>query len=415
MGTSGGTPGVAPGAKRARRKDVGVTPLRRKNKEVYRIAFSFQGVQCRELLSLPHTASNDNYCRNLRAEILGKIARREFRYADFFPDSKRAELFGARRSDTLKEALEAYRDRVKSTLEYSTWVGYRKAIDNALIPWCGHMRIADLKPSDIRDWVGQQSMSLKSLQNKLLPLRAVLAEAVADEVIPVSPLDRVPLAKLVPIALRSSDYDPQPYTMDELVAVLAAVPVPARWGFQLWAFTGLRTGELIGLRWPRVDLIGKTIRISETTTSRRDKPRAKTKAGLRVIPLLPAALQAIEALRAYTQLAGDRVTVNPRSTRADQAWDDLTLTKVWQAAHRLAGVSYRQPYNLRHTYASQLLSQGENALHISKIMGHRTTDMVSKHYGRWIAEGAQLGFDRPARRYGMEPLAYVTQQSAACK
>jgi integrase len=275
------------------------------------------------------------------------------------------------------------------------------------------MRVTDLKPSDIRDWVGQQTMSLKSLQNKLLPLRAVLAEAVADEVIPVSPLDRVPLARLVPIAKRASDYDPQPYNLDELTAVLAATPVPARWAFQLWAFTGLRTGELIGLRWPRVDLIGKTIRISETTTSRRDKPRAKTKAGLRVIPLLPAALQAVEALRAYTQLAGDRVTVNPRSTREDKAWDDLTLAKVWQAAHKSAGVTYRQPYNLRHTYASQLLSQGENALHIAKIMGHRTTDMISKHYGKWMAEGSRLGFDRPARRYGMEPLIYAPQKSAA--
>lgn len=404
MGTSGSTQGVASGAKRARRKDVGVTRLKRKQKEVYRLAWSFEGVQCRELLALPHTASNDAYCRNLRAEILGKIARREFRYADFFPDSKRAELFGARRSGTLKEALEAYRDRVKATLEYSTWLGYRKAIDNALIPWCGHMRVTDLKPSDIRDWVGQQTMSLKSLQNKLLPLRAVLAEAVADEVIAVNPLDRVPLARLVPITKRASAYDPQPYTMDELTAVLAAVPEPARWAFQLWAFTGLRTGELIGLRWPRVDLIGKTIRISETTTSRRDKPRAKTKAGLRVIPLLPAALQAVEALRAYTQLAGDRVTVNPRSTREDKAWDDLTLAKVWQAAHRLAGVIYRQPYNLRHTYASQLLSQGENPAFIAKLLGHRTIAMVVQHYGKWIAEGERLGFDRPARRYGMEPL-----------
>jgi integrase len=125
---------------------------------------------------------------------------------------------------------------------------------------------------------------------------------------------------------------------------------------------------------------------------------------MRTIPLLPAALQALEALRAYTQLAGDRVTINPRSTRPDKAWDDHTLAKVWIAAHKGTGVAYRQPYNLRHTYASQLLSQGENAAFISKLLGHRTIEMVVKHYARWVAQGEQLGFDRPARRYGMEPL-----------
>ena len=76
-------------------------------------------------------------------------------------------------------------------------------------------------------------------------------------------------------------------------------------------------------------------------------------------------------------------------------------------------MSYRQPYNLRHTYASQLLSQGENPAFIAKLLGHRNIAMVVAHYGKWIAQGEQLGFDRPARRYGMEPLVYAVQQSAA--
>ena len=200
-------------------------------------------------------------------------------------------------------------------------------------------------------------MTLKRIRNILLPLPAVFSGAKEDGIIKANPLD-IDLAKLVPIDKRTSDFEPEPYSVAELRAVLANVPEPERWAFQLWAFTGLRTGELIGLRRPRGDLEAKTLKVEETTTERVDKPRMKTPAGRRTIPLLPAALEALQGLRQYSQLAGDRVTV----------------------------------------------SQGENAALIAKLLGHKTTEMVTRTYVRWVEEGERLGFDRAPRRYGMESL-----------
>ena len=305
---------------------------------------------------------------------------------------------------TLKAALEAYRDRTEHTLERSTWNPYRRDIDNVLVPWCGHMRIDELTPADIRAWVGLQTVSLKRIRNMLLPLRAVLKEAMEDGTIKTDPVSLVSLNKLVPIEKRTTEYEPQPYKLAELVTLLNNVPEPERWAFQLWAFTGLRTGELIGLRWPRIDLEAKTLRVAETTTERVDKPRTKTKAGMRTIPLLPAALQAVEAMRKYTQLAGDRFTINPRGRRDDKSWDTNKLASVWARAHRGTGIAVRNPYQLRHTFASQLLSQGENIAYISKLLGHKTVEEVIRTYGRWISEGESLGFDRPPRRYGMSEI-----------
>jgi len=163
--------------------------------------------------------------------------------------------------------------------------------------------------------------------------------------------------------------------------------LPQRLAFQLWAYTGLRTGELVALRWPRVDFEAGTIRIVETTTERKDKARPKTAAGVRTIPLLPGAREALELMRAYTHLGGDRVTVNPRSTRRDHAWDDKTLAKVWRAAHKDTGIAYRNPYQLRHTFASQLLSQGESLAYIAKLLGHKTVEIVTRNYARFVEEG----------------------------
>lgn len=385
---------------------TGVTPLVRKTKQVYRIAFSYKGVQCREILPGPHDKAHQLAAERQRAAVLHAIAHQVFRYTDFFPDSQRASVFGhaPQRGQTLKIALEAYRDRTEHTLERSTWNCYRRDIDNILVPKFGHMRIGAFKPSDARTWVSEQKLSLKRIRNILLPLRAVFDEAVEDEHIKANPLSVLKVSKLVPMDKRTSDFEPEPYTQAELKVLLANVPEPVRWAFQLWAYTGVRTGELIGLRWPRIDLEGKTIRIVETTTERVDKPRPKTPAGVRTIPLLPAALEAVLAMRKYTQAGGDRFTINPNGRREDKAWDTNKLADVWARAHKGTGITPRNPYQLRHSFASQLLSQGENPALIAKLLGHRTIDMVTRSYGRWISEGEQLGFDRPPRRFGMEPL-----------
>lgn len=393
---------------------TGVTAIKRETKEVYRVAFSYKGVQCRELIAGPHSKGRETYCRNMRATILHQIDTGEFRYTDHFPDSARAVLFGHRpaKTRTLKEALEAYRDRAKKTLEPSTFTGYRKAVDNHLVPWCGHMRFAELTPAEIRAWMAKQTVKLKTLRNRLLPLRNVLNEAVADELIAFNPLDRVDLAKQVSPAQRESDFEADPYTEAEVLTLLSNLEGGERNVFQAWAYTGVRTGEQIGLRWPRVDLEAKEVRIEETTTERQDKPRPKTKSGRRRLKLLPAAAEAYEAQRALTQLAGDRVFQNPRARAKDRQWDDKTLAAVWRRAHNGTGIVYRNPYQLRHTWASNLLSQGENIALIAKLLGHKTIEVAMKTYAKWVEQGQELGFERPPRRYGMEPL--WSESAARC-
>lgn len=384
----------------------GVTPIIRKTKQVYQIAFSFQGVECREVMLGPHSKAREQVCLNTRAAIMLAIENQRFNYVEFFPDSKRAAVFGhgAGKTGLIKDALIAYRGRVERTFEPSTFAGTKTAIDNYLIPFFGDKKIGALKRADIREWVSLQASGLKRIRNLLLPLRAVLSEAAGDETIKTNPLAGMDLERLVPPDKRVSEFEPEPYTEAEVRKLLANLPEPERWHFQLWVYTGLRTGELIGLRWPKVDLEVSTIFIKDTTTAGKEKLRPKTPAGIRTIPLLPAAREAVDALRAFTMFGGDRLCINPRSTRQDKAWDDRRLAGVWKKAHIGTGIAYRNPYQLRHTFASQLLSQGENPAYIAKLLGHKAIDMVTRHYGRWVSEGEKLGFDRPPRRYGMELL-----------
>lgn len=71
-----------------------------------------------------------------------------------------------------------------------------------------------------------------------------------------------------------------------------------------------------------------------------------------------------------------------------------------------AGVRYRNAYQTRHTYASMMLSQGENIMWVSKQLGHVDVEMVMKTYGRWIPDHSLHSGYRPVHNWGhfIEPI-----------
>lgn len=59
---------------------------------------------------------------------------------------------------------------------------------------------------------------------------------------------------------------------------------------------------------------------------------------------------------------------------------------AWIYLLKRAGVRYRNPYQTRHTYASMLISQGENVLWVSKQMGHANMQVTLKRYTDWLPD-----------------------------
>ncbi len=65
--------------------------------------------------------------------------------------------------------------------------------------------------------------------------------------------------------------------------------------------------------------------------------------------------------------------------------DDQQLRKgFWERILRRADVRYRYPNQMRHTYASTMLSAGENPPWIASQMGHRDWGMIRRTYARWV-------------------------------
>lgn len=82
-----------------------------------RIAFTYRGVFCRETLkNIPADKKGIRYADRLRAEILSKIERQQFNYAEYFPHSKRAHAWGMQNKNALiKDLLQKIQEEDKET------------------------------------------------------------------------------------------------------------------------------------------------------------------------------------------------------------------------------------------------------------------------------------------------------------
>ncbi|UDM17874.1 Arm DNA-binding domain-containing protein [Vogesella sp. XCS3] len=357
------------------------------------IHFQFRGVECRETLKgWEVTKGNIKAAAGLKAEIEKKIAFGTFSYPEYFPDSKRAAIFGqARATITVGKLLEEYLKLAERTLKASTVNDYRKSIQGDLQAAFGAKRIVDLTAADIRDWVVSKAVTAKRIRNILTPLRNVLEQAIVDGLIQKNPLDQVVINKLISRETAKTDYEVDPFNEAEIVAILEHCGEGQGRNLLQFAFyAGLRTNELIALEWQDINWIDGLIRVQRGQVMKKvDTP--KTSAGVRDVLMLEPVRQALLRQKEHTFLAGGRVFYNPRT---GEPWEtDAQIRKtLWTHVLKRAGVRYRNPYQTRHTYASMLLSRGENPWWLATQMGHVNIEMIMRHYGRWIPDSSKTGY-----------------------
>lgn len=380
-----------------------------------RISFVYKGVRCREGLALQPTKGNIEHARRKRDIVQHDIAMGRFDYAAHFPDSRRAELFGASRPEviTVGELLDRWLESTE--LAPSTYRDYSSAIGYHLKPRFGDLPVAELKKSDIKAWLAGLSISNKRKNNVLIPLRGALADALDDDLIGKSPVAALP-------NLEVRQDEPDPFSPEEVARLLAAMPADIARLFRFAIWSGLRTGELLALAWEDVDLEEGRARI-RLNLVRKAYKAPKTAAGERDLVLLDDALEALKEQKAVSFMhppikvkvwrggqvkteAIRPVWLNPATGKA---WlnDQQLRRRAWEPALKKSGVRYRVPYQCRHTYASMLLSWGANPMFVAAQMGHKDWGMIRRRYGRWITamSDSQLELIRGARNDHFGPIA----------
>ncbi len=361
--------------------------------------FRFQGKRYREQTLLTDTKAN----RKKMSEILGKIesdiSNNTFDYHKYFSKgsssnnlnlaprpiahvSENTALSPLESSPAFKEFAEKWFDECKIGWRKSYVQTMRDTIDKHLVPYFGEKVVSSIRREDILDFRSQlakvpgrkgQTLSARRINAIVLGLRQILNEA-ADRYNFTSPGQRIK-----PLKIKRQDI--KPFTLDEVNLILKTVRPDYRDYFIVRFFTGMRTGEIHGLKWKYVDFKNRQILIRETLVGDEMEDEGKTDLSIREIFMSDVVFDALKRQLEVTSKQSEFVFCNAEGKPLNL--NNLT-NRVWYPLLRYLGLELRRPYTSRHTAATLWLAAGENPEWIARQMGHSTTEMLFRVYSRYV-------------------------------
>ena len=370
------------------------------------IDFYYRGVRCREQTALTDSPTNRKRLQAFITKLDAAIARGSFAYSQFFPDSKLAARFEhvASVADTQPNSTQ-HTSNAGSTAAVAvtplfrdfaqTWYSekevewrrsHRKVVrmdlDVRLIPRFGDTEVGRITKAEVlafRAELGkapargkQTALSARRINKILNPLRQILNEA-ADRFNFPSPYQNIKQLKV-----RKTDVEP--FTLDEVRRCLESVRADFRPYFTVRFFTGLRTGEVDGLKWKYIDFERRLILVRETVVNGEDE-YTKTDGSQRDIQMSQIVHDALRAQEHATRTVSEYVFCN----RLGKPLDHKNVTnRVWYPLLRFLGLKERRPYQCRHTAATLWLASGESPEWIARQLGHTTTEMLFRVYSRYV-------------------------------
>lgn len=375
-----------------------------------RIIFSVNGKRYREPLSLPITKQNINFAKRKREAILYEITIGTFNYARHFPYSKHAS--GNPTSEDISKLALNFLKSKSHDIRRSTYKRYQWVLKDFLEIYGENRRTDTLSPRSLSQYRQElvQNKSGRTINRNLVTVKAFISWLYKMEYI-----DRDLSSILTKV--KESPSDIQPFSIDEINHILAKCrQIQHRNMITLLLYTGIRSGEICALAWEDVNFDNRVIHIRRSTYDDRGLKTTKTDKE-RFVDLMPPAIEALKAQRHLSylypakehkvELPGKsyrteklRFVFNPKSVRKQKCSDydyygKRALGRIWRDLCDRAEVRYRNQYQLRHTYASWMITHANvNMSYLAQQMGHADMTMVAKVYGKWLAESNKKESDR---------------------
>jgi integrase len=291
---------------------------------------------------------------------------------------------------TVKRYLTSWlADSIKATVSRATYDGYRRDIHHHIIPELGRRKLKELTPGDIRRLyrkMAERGLKDRSIEYAHTTLRKSLTAAVVDRLINHNPTDGVKPSKTPAGAAKESKaLDP-----NQVKALLEAAADNRFEALYVVAIhTGLRRGELLGLKWTDADLEAGTLTVRRSLDVDGTFKVPKNRAARRTLRLTPRALDTLKAHKARQ---------NAERLRAGSRWQDHNLVFPNTVGKPMnAGNLYRREFqpllkkaglanegftihSLRHTFATTLADKGVHPSTAQKMLSHSDIRMTLAIY-----------------------------------
>ena len=280
-------------------------------------------------------------------------------------------------------------DSVKGTVSRATYDGYKRDVHHHIIPHLGRRKLKELTPVDIRRLyrkMAEKGLKDRSIEYVHTTLRKSLKAAVVDRLINHNPTDGVRPIKTP----TGTAKEPKALAPDQ-VKVLFEAAAESRFEalYVVAMYTGLRRGELLGLKWTDTDLDTGTLMVRRSLDVDGTFKAPKNQAARRTLKLTPRALDALKVHKVHQNAA--RLQAGPR-------WQDHNLVFPNTVGKPMnAGNFYRRDFqpllkragladegftihSLRHTFATTLADKGVHPSTAQKMLGHSDIRMTLAIY-----------------------------------
>lgn len=331
-------------------------------KEWLWVRFSHQGKNYRKTLNLENTKANMRLAKN---EIMPTLQLKLVN----------GELF-EKSVPTVDEYSKMSFEIHSSTRKQSTQTDYRISYEKHIKPYLGKKRLDAIKPSDIALWQNKilESVSPRRLKAIRAVLSTIIQDAMRDELIVRNPL---PLVKLP----RADKVEIEPFSISEIFTILDKAKEQYKNFYALGFFSGLRSGEMIGLKWEDIDFFRKEISIKRAIKM-GVVSTPKTLKSVRDIDMIDSLLPYLENQYKITGKYKSYVFLNEHQ---ENFYDIKRIRDThWKRVLKECGFKYRPIYHTRHTFATIMLENGEDILWISNMLGHTDSTMTLSRYAKYI-------------------------------
>lgn len=368
--------------------------------------FFYRGVRCREQTALPDTTENRRRVQSLMSRISREIKQGLFDYAATFPESPRAAKFAAppagaggtfptMAGGNPLPAAPAIPDTPTFSDFSVTWRKemapqwrrqHRDSVDATfdahLLAEFGERPVGSITKADVltfraklAELPGRSSPKLSpaTINRTMGLLRQCLTEA--------SERFGTPDAFRGVKRLKGRRPDVKPFSLEEVEKIRNTIRPDYRNYVTCRFFTGMRTGEINGLKWKYVDFENEVIQVREVFSAGKSEENAKTESSIRDIPMLPMVKQALELQWEERDPDVEYVFCSRGGYPVDA---HNFANRIWYPLLRYLELEKRRPYQTRHTAATLMLAAGENPEWIARLMGHTNTQMLFTVYSRFV-------------------------------
>lgn len=247
--------------------------------------------------------------------------------------------------------------------------------DNHLKPWFGACRPSEVDAAGIRRFV--EAKLADGLKPATVRLCIMLLSAFFNDLVEQGHAEKNPVRSL-PKATRRlfrSDHDPRttPFVekLDDVWRLYVTLDEPVNIAFAIGSMAGLRTGEVLGLRWEHVDLATRRIHVRESASGRLKDNDS------RVVIIVDGLHR---TLSEWKLASGGVGRVVPAMRADGKGLDPHTLGKHLRVALRELGLPRLTWYQAtRHTFASQWVLRGGTIEKLKEMMGHCSV-LVTERY-----------------------------------